>query len=1169
MKIIGFRFGQRTVGGSLLPITGHREVEGSLLPSMRNREQARSYMAGILGLALLLALATGGLQRALIAAGDFLIPAAQAQSAPSCCCDGNDCMEPCFGSGCCDPTLCNELFSAPPADNDPDNHLPSVALIKLKSGNSGSSTVSWDVYFRNVTSNATPSLSGVDVGDFALVGGVIGAPAVTSVSAPQAFCTRYIYYTVTASTAGAGGPMRLKLVDDDSIVDSPKGPLGGAGAGNGDFTGPELMMDATTISVNNASLSEGDGGSAPLNFTLERSGNTSGVIEVSVETNAGSSNPATAGSDYTAIPPGTKIVIPAGQTSVTVPVSIIGDTVAEPDETFFLHLTDAKRLSPPGTFSAANEYPAGTGAYSIASADLNGDGKLDLVTANYSSDTTTVLLNQGDGTFNTNTFAAEGLQPVSVAIADVDGDDHPELIVANQASQTVSVLFATDLTYNTFSGGGNNNYAVGPAQNLLPLYVTTGDLNGDGFADIVTANHNDNSVSVLLGIGNGQFSAASIFSTGTNPRAVAISDINCDGKPDLVVANGGSNNVSVLAGDGTGSFSPPVNTDPFGSLPIHLAVGDLNNDGKPDVAVANYSGNYVKVLAGNCSNALTSADGRSVDYNPSSVAIADLNGDGRPDLAVAYAGGVSIVPGNGDLTLGAASQFSAGGNPRSVVIGDFDGDGKPDLATAKSGNGKAAVLMAVPDEPVPITTSEGTGTILDDDADTTPNAYSFTALSNAIRNRLYTSNAATITGINTAASISITGGNYSVGCTGTYTASATTINNGQTVCVRVVSSASYNSPATATLTIGGVSADYLVTTAACTGGPGKLGFAASSASVNEAAGSVTLNVTRSVAECGSVGLSYATVNSTAAAPGDYTATSSTLSWAEGDSSSKAIVVAINNDALGEATEAFRVQLSSATGGASLATGLATVSILDDDSSVQFAPNGYSVAEEAGTITLTVQRVGAGSGAMSVNYATSNVTALAGSDYSTNTGTLSWANGDTANKTIVVSLVNDAASENTESFRVSLSNPTGASLARTYIAQINITDTDTGGGNDTLKFSPNSYTVNEAAGTVTLTATRTGTGVGAASIDYQLYSWPSGYFPQGGVDEALPGSDFTGTTTGTLSWANGDTAPKTIPLGIVNDTSAENTETFAIEMTTATGAQRGNTYIAVVTVTDND
>lgn len=447
--------------------------------------------------------------------------------------------------------------------------------------------------------------------------------------------------------------------------------------------------------------------------------------------------------------------------------------------------------------------------------------------------------------------------------------------------------------------------------------------------------------------------------------------------------------------------------------------------------------------------------------------------------------------------------------------------------------------------------------------------FCFAPENNADLNRVYTSAPATITGVASPAAVSVTGGSYSVGCTSSYITTATTISNGQSVCLRLTSSASTNTPTTATLTVGGVPADYVVTTHNCATGTGRVTLAATTANVAEATGQVNVTVNRTGITSGCARVNYTTVNSTAAEPGDFTARSSSLNWLAGDASAKTISVPIINDMLGEATEAFRVQLATPVSGVTLGTAVSTVSIVDDDSSVLFSPNGYAVAEEAGTVSLTVQRTGGGTGAVSVGYSTSNVTALAGQDYASTSGILNWAAGDTTPRTIVVTVLDDAASENMEGFRVTLSAATGATLGRTYIAQVNITDTDTGSGNDTLQFSPVDYAVNEGAGAVTLTATRSGTGVGAVSINYQLYAWPPGYFPHNGVDEALAGSDYTGVTTGTLSWANGDTTAKTLTFNIVNDAVAENPETFAIEMTTATNAQRGRTYLGVVKITDND
>src|SRR5438552_273323 len=219
-----------------------------------------------------------------------------------------------------------------------------------------------------------------------------------------------------------------------------------------------------------------------------------------------------------------------------------------------------------------------------------------------------------------------------------------------------------------------SEYAVGSG----PYSVAAGDLNGDGRLDLVVANSLANSVSVLLGNGDGTFQPARNFDAGlgSGPIWVLIVDVNGDGKPDILLANQSRNAVGVLLGNGDGTFQAPMNFDTAGNLPESIAVGDFNGDGKLDVAVAHFYSNNVTVLLGNGDGTFQPAYVAATfapDMFLIPVAAGDVNGDGKLDLVTASVGNVmgAVLLGNGDGTFRPAPTTPATTRPAPAVAADL------------------------------------------------------------------------------------------------------------------------------------------------------------------------------------------------------------------------------------------------------------------------------------------------------------------------------------------------------------------------------------------------------------------------------------------------------------------------------------------------------------------
>ncbi|HET9505096.1 MAG TPA: FG-GAP-like repeat-containing protein [Hymenobacter sp.] len=358
----------------------------------------------------------------------------------------------------------------------------------------------------------------------------------------------------------------------------------------------------------------------------------------------------------------------------------------------------AQAQNPAPTFAPAATYgTGGISPLSIAAADVNGDGKPDLLTVNFNSNTAGVLLGNGNGTFQAaTTYGTGGGDSRRIAVADVNGDGKPDLLTANESTNNISVLL----------GNGNGTFQAattyGTGSGSIPDGVAAADVNGDGKPDLLTANYGSNTAGVLLGNGNGTFQPATTYSTGSSsgPRSLAVADVNGDGKLDLLTGNYGSNTAGVLLGNGNGTFQPATTYGTgSGSNPFGIAVADVNGDGKPDLLTANSSSGTVGVLLGNGTGSFQAVTpyGKGILSAPYSIAVADVNGDGKLDALTATpsTNNASVLLGYGTGYFQAVPAFGTGANsqPFGLAVADVNGDGKPDLLTANESTDNISVLL--------------------------------------------------------------------------------------------------------------------------------------------------------------------------------------------------------------------------------------------------------------------------------------------------------------------------------------------------------------------------------------------------------------------------------------------------------------------------------------------
>jgi hypothetical protein len=368
------------------------------------------------------------------------------------------------------------------------------------------------------------------------------------------------------------------------------------------------------------------------------------------------------------------------------------------------------RCLPSFSFAPAVNYPVSTSTNNevyVVAADVNGDGKPDLVVESYYTQTVSVLLGNGDGTFQPAiaTPVNGGGEPNGLAVGDVNGDGKLDFVVSIPDNDTVKV----------FLGNGNGTFTAGQAfaTGVTALNssgpVQLADVNGDGKPDIITANLYNSSVSVLQGNGDGTFQAAKTFAAGKYPVYVVVADVTGDGIPDLVVSNGTSTGtLSILQGKGNGTFAAPRRLGTGGAYGASVAVADVNGDGKPDLVVANYYSDTVSVLLGKGGGKFAAPVSFGTGLDPSQVAVADINGDGKPDIVVSNfsSNTVSVLPGLGNGIFQRPVNFGTDTGPGFLAVADVNGDGKPDAITNNYA-GDVSVLINTSTPTVTSTVSAG------------------------------------------------------------------------------------------------------------------------------------------------------------------------------------------------------------------------------------------------------------------------------------------------------------------------------------------------------------------------------------------------------------------------------------------------------------------------------
>jgi len=368
------------------------------------------------------------------------------------------------------------------------------------------------------------------------------------------------------------------------------------------------------------------------------------------------------------------------------------------------------------SFAAQQAFAVGGYPSAMASADVNADGKPDLIVTNEGDNTVSVLLDQtslGDTapSYGAQQTFAVGAYPEAVVTADINGDGLPDLVVPSTTDQTVSVLLNTTTPGDsTASFASQQTFAVGNyAESVRAM-----DVNGDGKPDIVVSNYNDQTISVLInttapGATTPSFADQQVIPLTELPFWMTVADVNGDGKLDIVVSDFASTTISVLLnttapGDSNVSFATEQMFDAGGS-PIAIMAADVNGDGKMDFVVTNSGYFTVSVIinttpVGSMSASFLAPQSFSVGSGALSVRGVDIDGDGKTDMVVANGDDNTLsvlinttATGATTATFDTLAPVAVGADPQSLAIMDVDGDGKRDIAVTNLLDNTVSVVL--------------------------------------------------------------------------------------------------------------------------------------------------------------------------------------------------------------------------------------------------------------------------------------------------------------------------------------------------------------------------------------------------------------------------------------------------------------------------------------------
>ena len=775
----------------------------------------------------------------------------------------------------------------------------------------------------------------------------------------------------------------------------------------------------------------------------------------------------------------------------------------------------------------------------IAAGDFNNNNRTDLALSFESTPFVTIMLDDGQGELiQSNSFLDAGGNVASVAISDLNSDGKADLVTANRNTNNISIFF----------GFGNGSFMprVQIAVNNNPRFVGIGDFNGDGKRDLIVTHQSPAAAVILLGDGNGGFTQPG-GSTQPVMQEIGIGDFNGDGRSDIVAGNSPQDNVSIFLADATGHLNLASTTPSLSvSTEMRLQTADLNADNKLDVVAANVDRNTIAVFLGNGMGALSAPTNFDTESRPVDPTIADFDGNGTLDVVVANGlSNISLYSGNGAGGLNAPLSYSAAVLPNGLAKGDFNQDNKPDLAVI-SGTAFGVSILKNVTAPLPCL-SVNNVTVTEGDAGSI-NLDFVVTLSQASLDTIRV--------------------NYSlVNETATKGTDFADLSNrlafapGETSKIITV-------PVFGDL-LNEADETFLLQLASPSGATIMHGVGRGTILDNDPLPSISINdisndeanllrnftVTLSAVSGRDVKVDFATANGTATAglsgTDDYFAASGTLTIPAGQISGT-ISVQVFDDSTFEPDETYFVNLSNPVNATiDDAQGQGTIVNNDPVPSVDvqdaFVFEGNSGNTE---LSFTVLLSNPTYLPVTLNFATSNDTAIAGSDYVATSGQVTFAPGE-LQKSVVVSVIGDTIDETAETLFLDISNAQNVTMGRSRAFGFIFDD-------DGPTISINDVTVAEGnSGTRSATFTLTLSAPSVENIFVRAITAPG---------TATAFSDYNNLNVNITIPAG--TVTRTFNVTILGDVNPEPDETFFVNLSNVSGATLADNQ-GLGTIIDDD